>query len=293
MNESSTPYAMCHYVTGGCLLYNGLCDFKRLADRVAITPSPAVDVRIQVDSGQGGVVVAPAGYSHFMTTTVRGHLRRRLLVNVLVDPDEAASRLLAGVRPHVAEGGTVAGCCMLDIHELRPFRLPPQVGVSIRAAAHRISVEWDRSDGGTEVGVYVPIRLTDSRLAVAAGGRLFPGVHRAAQVELVDDGASLSWLLDDGDDCSIRVRATANADPPDEVREPVGGTCIGASVGLSPRHNGVLEGARMEPSSRQARLVTIEDLESTFVDGFATAVPAPSYLMQDVSVVWTSEPPLD
>ena len=44
MNESSTPDAVCHYVKGGCLLYNGVSDFKRLADRLAITPSPGVDV---------------------------------------------------------------------------------------------------------------------------------------------------------------------------------------------------------------------------------------------------------
>lgn len=228
-----------------------------------------------------------------MIPTVRGLLRRRLLVNVLVDPDEAASRLPMGLRPHVVAGGTVVGCCMLDIEELRPSRLSPLVGVAIRAAAHRISAEWERSDGSTEVGVYVPIRLTDSRLAVVAGGRLFPGVHRDAEVEMVDDGSSSSWFVDDGDACSIRVRATAHADPTDEVCEPIGGTCIGATIGLSPRRNGVLEGARMALSTRSARPVTIEELESTFLAGFSTAVPAPAYLMQDVSVAWSREPSLN
>jgi hypothetical protein len=161
--------------------------------------------------------------------------------------------------------------------------------VNIRAAAHRISAEWDRDDGGTEVGVYVPIRLTDSRLAVAAGGRLFPGVHRTAEVELVEDGSSLSWYLNDGDACAIRVRATSRSDSADDILEPVGGTCIGANIGLSPRRNGVLEGARMEPADRRARLVEIEDLASTFIGGFATATPAPSYVMQDIAVTWRSE----
>ncbi len=224
-----------------------------------------------------------------MTPTVHGQLRRRLLVNVLVDPDEAADRLPSGVRPHVAEGGTVVGCCLLDIRELRPSPLPRQVGVGIRAAAHRISVEWDRVDGATEVGVYVPIRLTDSRLAVAAGGRLFPGVHRAAEVELTEDASSLSWLLDDGDACAIRVQAIYDAEGAEDVCEPVGGTCIGANVGLSPRRDGVLEGARMEPASRRAIPVAIEDLDSTFIAGFTTAKAAPSYVMQDVAVVWRAE----
>ena len=232
--------------------------------------------------------VALGGYGRPMTPTVHGHLRRRLLVNVLVDPDEAADRLPPGVRPHVADGATVVGCCLLAIGELRPSPLPPQMGVSMRAAAHRISAEWDRDGGGTEVGVYVPIRLTDSRLAVAAGGRVFPGVHRAAEVDLVEDAGSMSWNLANGD-CSIRVRATSHSDRAEDVCEPVGGTCIGANVGLSPRRDGVLEGARMEPANRRARLVVIEDLESTFIGGFATATLAPSYLMQDVAVTWRTE----
>ena len=94
-----------------------------------------------------------------MTPTVHGQLRRRLLVNVLVDPDEAADRLPSGVRPHVAEGGTVVGCCLLDIRELRPSPLPRQVGVGIRAAesdafcsdgeAGRVSlsIRWAKSFG--------------------------------------------------------------------------------------------------------------------------------------------------
>jgi hypothetical protein len=45
----------------------------------------------------------------------------------------------------------------------------------------------------------------------------------------------------------------------------------------------------MEPADRRARLVEIEDLASTFIGGFATATPAPSYVMQDIAVTWRSE----
>src|SRR3954452_11966124 len=90
----------------------------------------------------------------------RGVIRSRLLVNAVVDPAEAARRLPAGLRPHVVGGGTVVGCCLLDIAAIRPAPLPAVVGMSLRAAAHRISVEWDDSVGGTSVGVYVPLRLT-------------------------------------------------------------------------------------------------------------------------------------
>src|SRR5262245_36571416 len=91
--------------------------------------------------------------------TVRGTLRRRLLVNAVVDPDEAAGRLPAGLRPHVTAGGaTVVGCCLLEIDDLRPDPVPARAGVALRAAAHRISAEWDAGDddgGAPVVGVFV------------------------------------------------------------------------------------------------------------------------------------------
>src|SRR2546422_10990160 len=115
---------------------------------------------------------------------IRGTIRRRLLVNAVVDPDEAARHLPAGLRPPEVTGGTVVGCCLLDIDSIRPASLPGIVGTRLRAAAHRISVEWEDEMGATTIGVYVPIRHTDSRAARVLGGRWFPGVHRRASIAL-------------------------------------------------------------------------------------------------------------
>src|SRR5215468_4819220 len=98
--------------------------------------------------------------------TIAATIRRRLLLNAVVDPDEAASRLPAGIRPHVTARGTVVGCCLLQIDHLRPAPMPAAAGVSMLAAAHRISAEWSGAAGETVVGVFVPGRRTDSRLAV-------------------------------------------------------------------------------------------------------------------------------
>lgn len=54
---------------------------------------------------------------------MRGTIRSRLLVNALVEPDEAARRLPTGLRPHIVGGGTVVGCCLLDIVDIRPSAL--------------------------------------------------------------------------------------------------------------------------------------------------------------------------
>ena len=220
------------------------------------------------------------------TPTVRGTLRRRLLVNAVVDPDEAATRLPPGLRPHVTSAGTVVGCCLLAIEHLRPARLPAALGITQRAAANRISAEWENADGELVVGVYVPERRTDARLAIALGGRWFPGVHRPAAVGFRATADGFAWSFRGGDFAiatTVRLHEHAAADL---ACDPIAGTCIGAAVGLSTNHNGELEGARMEPSQHTARAVEVVALESSFIAGFATAEPARAYLMEHVGVSW-------
>jgi hypothetical protein len=84
---------------------------------------------------------------------IHGNIRRRLLVNAVVDPDEAAGRLPPGLRPHVTAEGTVIGCCLLELDAIRPGGLPALAGRTLRAAAHRISADWDDGSGATVTGV--------------------------------------------------------------------------------------------------------------------------------------------
>ena len=221
---------------------------------------------------------------------IRGTIRRRLLVNALVDPDEAARHIPAGLRPHEVAGGTVVGCCLLDMDSIRPASLPGTVGARLRAAAHRISVEWEDETGATTVGVYVPTRHADSQAAIALGGRWFPGVHRRAAIALAEDDRCIRWSIEPVDrqtDYGVRVIASIASSPTSTPCEPIGGTCLSAAVGLSPSRHGGLEAARMEPDHRRAQRVEIDDLDSAFLARFSTAGPAPSYLMRDVDVTWT------
>jgi hypothetical protein len=225
---------------------------------------------------------------------VRGIIRRRLLVNAVVDPDEAARRLPPGLRPHVTgTGGTIVGCCLVEFDHIRPAGLPATAGIRLRAAASRISVEWDDASGERVAGVYVPVRHTDSRLAVALGGRRFPGVHRPARITVAggpDAASGLTWRVDGAGSLGIRLTVTASADRPSEATEPIGRTCLAADLGRSPDHRGVLEAARMAPTHRRARLIAVDDLHSGFLAGFSTAAPAPCYLVEDVGVRWSSVP---
>lgn len=221
---------------------------------------------------------------------MHGVIRRRLLVNAMADPDEVATRLPPGVRPHVTAQGTVVGCCLLEIEHIRPTFLPRVLGRSLRAVAHRISAEWLDADGTTIVGVYVPVRHTDSRFAVVVGGRGFPGVHERARVRVSGAGHRVQWHVDPVDPTGLGIRVSASyAGTPQAATTcgSVGATCLGAELGVSPDHGGQLEVARMDLSHHNAREAVIEDLACPYLDGFATAVASTSYLMCDVDVVWT------
>lgn len=222
---------------------------------------------------------------------VRGAIRRRLLVNALVDPDEAARRLPNGVRAHDAGEGTVVGCCLLELEDVRPAGAPGVVGRRLRAVAHRISAEWEDPSGVTEVGVFVPIRHADSRLAAALGGRWFPGVHERAQVDISTTDDGLRWVCEPVEPGGLRVRVEVShaggRSGESAMCDDVGATCLGADVGVSPDRRGRLEMARMEPSHRDARAVTVEQFESDFVASFSSALLSTSYLMSDAEVIWT------
>lgn len=164
---------------------------------------------------------------------VRGTIRRRLLVNPVVDPDEAARRLPAGLHPHVTPLGTVVGCCLLEIDRVRPAYLPASAGVTLRAGAHRISVEWLDEAGRLTAGVYVPMRQTDSRIAAVLGGRWFPGVHESAHVEASASDTYVRWVVDPRGPEGYRVHVSASIASDAHLSaacEPVAGTCVSADV---------------------------------------------------------------
>ncbi|EFV13992.1 DUF2071 domain-containing protein [Segniliparus rugosus] len=221
---------------------------------------------------------------------VSGHIQRRLLVNFVADPDEVRPRLPQGVRPHVTGSGVVVGCCLLRFGQVRPDPLPDFLGLGFQAAAHRISVEWEAESGATTVGVYVPVRHTDSRLLPLVGGRIFPGVHERADIRHEQTGDLIDWAVATrgascGFDVAVRARIDREAEPVD-VCDQIAGACVNANVGVSPGHNGALEAVRMVPKHREAREIAVEHIESAFLAGFASARPAPSYLIEDVGVAW-------
>ena len=220
---------------------------------------------------------------------VVGTVRRRLLVNTWVDPAEVAPLLPDGVRPHIGStGGVIAGCCMIEIDSARPWPMPQRVGFAIRAAAHRISVDVGPASAPTRA-VYVPGRTTDSRMAVLAGGRAFPGVHLPSDVSVRADQHELDWSAwsDTREAEGFDIAATATTGGAVASDSEVADIVVGTVLGLSPGHRpGRIEAVEMHLADQRVRAVDLTNLESRFLQRFTTAVPAESLLMTDTDVVW-------
>ncbi|MBL6765482.1 MAG: DUF2071 domain-containing protein [Verrucomicrobiae bacterium] len=112
-----------------------------------------------------------------------GTIERRILVNCRVRPDVIAPWLPAPFRPQLVKGWAMAGICLIRMRGVRPRGLPEWCGLGSENAAHRIAVEWDGASG-TQQGVYIPRRDTDSALNYLLGGRVFPGAHHRARFEV-------------------------------------------------------------------------------------------------------------
>ncbi len=118
---------------------------------------------------------------------VRAQLRRRLLLSYRLDPEVARGLLPSGFRPQLVDGSAVAGVCVLGLERIRPRWAPDQWGLRSENAAHRMAVEWD-GDGRTEQGVFIFERHSSAWYPVVLGGRVFPGVHKAARFTIDESG---------------------------------------------------------------------------------------------------------
>ena len=235
-------------------------------------------------------------------STLRGLIRRRLLVNYRVDPD--VLRLLpAPFRPSLVGNWGVAGICLIRIEQLRPSWLPARVGLSSENAAHRIAVCWTDADGTSREGVFIPRRDTGSLITRWAGGRIFPGEHHRARFTVRDLGGRLELRVRSVDGvvavdlrCARAVRLPATS---------VFGSLAAASaffergsLGYSARATGArLDGLRLVTRRWRVEPLAVEDVQSSFFDDPArfprgTVEFDCALLMRDVEHSWHGAPPL-
>lgn len=228
-------------------------------------------------------------------------IERRLLVNFRVDPAAAAKLLPPGLRPQLASGWAVGGICLIRLGQVRQAGLPRGLGVRSENAAHRIAVEWDGPDG-RETGVYIPRRDSGSALTVAAGGRLFPGVHHRARFDVreTEDELRVGFESRDGS-AYVSVRARP-------VPELVGSELFAdravaseffrtGAVGWSATRDGLsLDGIELGTDAWRIEAAEISEVRSSFFDDRDRFPPGSvavdsALVMRDLPVRWKALAP--
>jgi hypothetical protein len=223
-------------------------------------------------------------------------VERRLLINYRLDPAVARTLLPSSLRPQLVNGCAVAGICLLRLGAMRPTvfnraGLPPRVGWGAENAAHRIAVEWD-DEYGTHRGVYVPRRHSASWLAVAAGGRIFPGVHEHARFEGSETESRIRIALTSRNTtvaADVAVTSTFASELFPTLADASAFFQAG-SIGWSPSRDGLtLQGLQLATDSWRVDAGEVLEVQSSF---FA-ALPAGSaqldsvLVMRDVPITWS------
>ncbi|HEY6968855.1 MAG TPA: DUF2071 domain-containing protein [Candidatus Angelobacter sp.] len=122
-----------------------------------------------------------------MLPVVKGLIARRALLNFRADPDIVQKLLPKPFTVDTHQGFAIVGICLIRLEELRPKGLPAQFGIASENMAHRVAVRYP-VNGEVRPGVFIWRRETDQKLVQKFGGRLFPGVHHAAQFSVRDSG---------------------------------------------------------------------------------------------------------
>jgi len=222
---------------------------------------------------------------------VHGVIRRRLLVNFRVDPEELHALLPPPFRPKLHAGHGIAGICLIRLEEIRPKRVPRALGLSSENAAHRVAVEWTDAEG-THEGVYIPRRDTSSLLNHLGGGRLFPGLHHHATFDVRDDGSSIDLTMQANDgSVAVHVKGRVAEKLPESssfaTLEEASGFFERGSVGYSPGRDG-LDAIALRTVHWRVEPLAIDDVHSTFFDAFPSGSVAfdCALVMRNIDHVW-------
>ena len=232
--------------------------------------------------------------------TVECTIERRLLVNYRIDPGLVARLLPWPLRPQLVSGLAVGGVCFIRLGSLRAGRLPQVPRLTSENAAHRFAVEWDDANG-TQAGVYVPRRDTNSRITAASGGKVFPGSYQLARFAVDESGGQVRISVSSRDG---QVRLAVTAAPAGALASELFQTLDDAvdffrrgALGLSPSARaGCLDGVRLHSANWAAQPMRAE-IRSSLFDDAALFPPGACSLdcalvMRNLPARWSADDPL-
>jgi hypothetical protein len=205
--------------------------------------------------------------------SIRGIIRRRLLLNYRVEPNTLSKHIPSNFRPKLHQGYAIAGICLIKLDHIRPYVFPPFFSLSSENAAHRFAVEWEDDRGTINEGVFVPRRDTSSILNSLVGGRLFPGLHHLARFEVFDDQYRIEIAItpEHQDHSAIEIKASeTNSFPQDSVFESLEASssffergCLGYSRTSDPEK---FDGLLLKIPEWKVCPLKVEYLQSSFFD---------------------------
>ena len=234
---------------------------------------------------------------------IKGVIKRRLLVNFRASPQIVQQLLPYPFRPKLQGGHSLVGICLIRLEDIRPVGIPGFLGISSENAAHRIAVEWSDSSGTLREGVYIPRRDSNSWLNHLAGGRIFPGVHHAAEFSIVDHPPCVKVVMRSTDG-SVSLSVTGR-----EADVLSGSSCFsslgqasaffeGGSLGYSAgRQADTSDGLVLSTKNWHVRPLEVSEIHSSYFEDISlfpsvTVTFDHALIMRDIDHEWHGAPDL-
>jgi Uncharacterized conserved protein (COG2071) len=235
--------------------------------------------------------------------SLKGMIRRRILVNFRASPDAVGRLLPPPFRPQLHACQAIVGICLIRLEQIRPSGLPAFFGWKSENAAHRIAVEWTDADCKNRVGVFIVRGDTNSLLNIAVGGRLFPGQHHRAKFEVQDRKGNIDVAAQSADgQMFVRVQGSESRSFPEtscfQSLEEASAFFQAGSLGYS-ASRGELEydGLVLQTLEWNVRPLEVREVESSYFSD-RQCFPAGSIefdhalVMRNISHLWFAAPTL-
>jgi hypothetical protein len=225
-------------------------------------------------------------------------IERRIFTTYAVDPEQIIPYLPEGIKPQLVNGKAIAGVCLLRMGNIRPSFISPNIGITAENAGHRIAVTYLNDEGQETVGVYAPFRHTNSRLAVAASGTIFPGIQKAAHFDVHEAGNNFKVNMTSKDvSVEVDVDLASEADWSSQLFPTFAEASAfyeEAKVAWSPTSedaNRRIEPLKLEHAYWEIKPAHINHIHTSFFDSFpkGTVRLDHALIMQNVPAWWSNE----